>query len=246
MDVVSSQLQSLFRHLSRVIEDGTPSQDSIEALLIMSDRLRHSVSLLVGRVAALEEALPFVESVVHSLETILSVIGTQRSLSGLSIASFNSETRGRPTVLISQDVLEYLIGNRFTVRQISQTLNVSPSTIRRHMQRYEISVRSHYSTITDSQLDALVTTIQQQHPNSGYRLTRGHLAALGYRVQEMRIRDSLRRIDPVGVVSRLIHTVNRRTYSVPSPNALWHVDGNHKLIRYVIILITVFILLGLQ
>ena len=64
----------------------------------------------------------------------------------------------------------------------------------------------------------------------------------------MRIRDSLRRIDPVGVVSRLIHTVNRRTYSVPSPNALWHVDGNHKLIRYryVFILITVSILLGLQ
>lgn len=39
-------------------------------------------------------------------------------------------------------------------------------------------------------------------------------------------------IDPEGVVERLTHTIQRRTYSVPSPNYLWHIDGAHKLIMW--------------
>lgn len=33
-----------------------------------------------------------------------------------------------------------------------------------------------------------------------------------------------------------LHVLRRRQYSVPGPNALWHIDGNHKLIRYVFFL----------
>ena len=45
----------------------------------------------------------------------------------------------------------------------------------------------------------------------------------------------MRRIDPEGVVVRtlMLQTVRRRRYSVPAPNSLWHIDGNHKLIRYI-------------
>lgn len=125
-----------------------------------------------------------------------------------------------------------MIGNRFSVRQSAQLLHVSISTLRRRMLDFGISVRSTYSTINDSQLDGIVAELQHTYPNSGYRLLKGHLAALGHRVQENRIRDSLRRVDPIGVMSRWIHSVQRRRYSVPGPNMLWHIDGNHKLIRY--------------
>ena len=37
--------------------------------------------------------------------------------------------------------------------------------------------------------------------------------------------------DPLGMISRY-NTVRRREYSVASPNQLWHIDGNHCLIRY--------------
>jgi hypothetical protein len=30
---------------------------------------------------------------------------------------------------------------------------------------------------------------------------------------------------------RRLRAVNRRRYQVPAPLALWHIDGNHKLIR---------------
>ena len=73
------------------------------------------------------------------------------------------------------------------------------------------------STIDDEQLDRIVSDLQRHYPNCGYRLLKGHLAAMGHRLQENRIRDSLRRIDPVGVMSRWIHTIQRRRYSVPGP-----------------------------
>ncbi|TFK84419.1 hypothetical protein K466DRAFT_553601 [Polyporus arcularius HHB13444] len=31
-------------------------------------------------------------------------------------------------------------------------------------------------------------------------------------------------------------TIDRRVYSVPYPNYLWHIDGHHKLIRWGIVI----------
>ena len=38
--------------------------------------------------------------------------------------------------------------------------------------------------------------------------------------------------DPLGTALRWSIPVYRRKYSVPTPNALCHIDGNHKLTRY--------------
>ena len=44
-----------------------------------------------------------------------------------------------------------------------------------------------------------------------------------------RVRDSLR-VDPIGteVQAMANHALRQRQYSVPAPNAMWHIDGNHK------------------
>ena len=59
--------------------------------------------------------------------------------------------------------------------------------------------------------------------------------AQGIIVQRHRIRDTLHVVDPQGVHNRLRGILHRRQYNVPSLNALWHVDGYHKLIRRKII-----------
>ena len=46
----------------------------------------------------------------------------------------------------------------------------------------------------------------------------------------------MRIIDPVGTVLRWNQAVYRRKYSVPRPNSLWHIDGNHKLISWRIVI----------
>lgn len=48
-------------------------------------------------------------------------------------------------------------------------------------------------------------------------------------MQRSRLRSSIHRVCGTSRVSQPIY---RRTYSVAGPNALWHLDGNHKLIRW--------------
>lgn len=92
-----------------------------------------------------------------------------------------------------------------------------------------------YSEIDDDELDNLVREAQQQNPNIGIRLTKGFLQSKGYRVQLLRIRNSLLRTDPVGIMERWSQAVTRRKYQVSGPLSLWHIDGNHKLIRFCLI-----------
>ena len=40
---------------------------------------------------------------------------------------------------------------------------------------------------------------------------------------------------------RRLSTINRRVYQVPGPKSLYHIDGNHKLIRYVHVLNVLYI-----
>ncbi len=138
---------------------------------------------------------------------------------------------GRPRYEIPEHNLRFLLENRFTVPQIARMIGVSISTIRRRMHNFGFSVRALYSDISDTELDVLVKHINQDHPMCGSVQMMGHLISKGYRLQQIRIRESLRRIDPIGTALRRLHVMNRRHYSVPSPLSLFHIDGHHKLIR---------------
>ena len=98
---------------------------------------------------------------------------------------------------------------------------------------YGLSVQALYSTISDAELDDLVQNIHQQHPTCGNIQMQGHLLSRGYRIQQIRIQESMRRVDPTGTALRQLYVMNRCQYSVPCPLSLFHIDGNHKLIRLV-------------
>uniref|UniRef100_A0A7M5XNW1 Integrase catalytic domain-containing protein n=1 Tax=Clytia hemisphaerica TaxID=252671 RepID=A0A7M5XNW1_9CNID len=51
-------------------------------------------------------------------------------------------------------------------------------------------------------------------------------------VQRDRVAKLLAHIDPHGVSRRWAQVIPRRVYSVATPNSLWHIDTNHKLIRW--------------
>ncbi|KAJ7621640.1 hypothetical protein DFH06DRAFT_904110, partial [Mycena polygramma] len=55
------------------------------------------------------------------------------------------------------------------------------------------------------------------------------------RVQKRRVLNSLRRVDNLGRVLRRSKIIKRRVYHVKCPNALWHLDGHHKMIRWGIV-----------
>lgn len=166
---------------------------------------------------------------VHTLENLST---ETMSNAPSELTHCRSRGRGRPKLEIRRDQLEYLLNIGFSCPKIAAIIGVSLSTIRRRMTEYDLSVTGLYSTITDDELDTIVREIKLNFPNCGYRLMKGHLLQEGHRISQMRIRDVLHRVDPDGVALRWASTVQRRKYTVASPLALWHIDGNHKLIRY--------------
>ena len=144
---------------------------------------------------------------------------------------YSDRSVGRPKFVIPHTQLLYLIENRFTIARIAKMLGVSERTIYRRMAEFGYSVSGEYSDLTDDDLCSLVSEIQEQFPTCGNRQMAGYLLSRGFRVQQSRIRETQRRIDPEGTIMRRLKCLYRRRYSVAGPRSLYHMDGNHKLIR---------------
>ena len=111
-------------------------------------------------------------------------------------------------------------------------MGISRATLYRRLEEEGIDRDSKYTDITDSDLDREIVEIKLEHPNDGERLLIGHLASRGIIVPRARVRASIHRVDPENTAIRRSVTIRRRVYHVDGPNSLWHVDGNHKLIRW--------------
>ena len=141
---------------------------------------------------------------------------------------------GRPKYNISREQLEFLIHKRFSVDDIALLLGVGKRTVERRLEEFSLSVRATYTDMSNEELDAEVASILRNFPNTGYKRMTGFLLSRNIRVQQQRIREAMRRVNPEGTVLRALelNVVRRRKYQVKSPLALWHIDGNHKLVRY--------------
>jgi hypothetical protein len=143
----------------------------------------------------------------------------------------NDGSTGRPVFNITHDQLYFFLAHGFTGPAIANMLGVSLRTVRRRINQYGLFKNVFRSDVTDAELDDIVSNVMEQFPNIGYRLLEGELRRRNIVITRARCREVLRRLDPVGVVDRLHSLCYRRKYSVYGPLALWHVDGNHKLIR---------------
>jgi len=60
----------------------------------------------------------------------------------------------------------------------------------------------------------------------------GYLRSSGLSVQRALVRGALTAASPAATASRWSRTVARRSYHVPAPNSLWHIDSHLKLVRF--------------
>jgi AraC-like DNA-binding protein len=144
-----------------------------------------------------------------------------------------NRTVGRPKVNVDAEQLEYLVESNFKVSDIALLFGCSRRTIERRMNDLQLT---NFSKISDNDLDALVQEILHIHPQCGEKTVSSRLVSYGIRVQRQKVRDSIHRVDPDGVLNRVKRVLHRRVYKVRSPNSLWHVDGYHKLIRWKLVI----------
>ena len=144
----------------------------------------------------------------------------------------NSGSAGRPRYLISAPQLQFLRDLHFSWTKIAKILRVSRKTINRRRQELGMSQELSWSSISDNDLKQIMCDIQTLTPGIGQTRMLGALRSRGLKIQRWRVRQCLREIDPVGTVLRWRQVIQRRSYHVRSPNSLWHLDGNHKMVKW--------------
>ena len=123
---------------------------------------------------------------------------------------------------------------KYTWEQIASTLMIGRTTLWRRLR--ELGVSSAYTQLNDVELDEVMYTLIRRFPNNGVVMMWGHLRSLNIFVPRIKVRNSLLRISVNLVEARQSMTLQRRVYSVPAPNCLWHIDGLHCLIRWRIVI----------
>ena len=155
--------------------------------------------------------------------------------SGLKAEREYTGQRGRPKYIIKREQILFLRELRFTWTKIALMYGVSRRTMYNIRSDLGLigSQFSGFSNISDDDLKLVIRQIKQEMPDLWQSMLRGVLESRGIHVPMIRVRDCLSEVDPINTALRWAAPIHRRVYSVPCPNALWHIDGHHKLIRYV-------------
>ena len=140
-------------------------------------------------------------------------------------------TSGAPKYIIPKQILRNLLEEGFLIKEISNMLNVSERTVYRRMEEYELK-KYNFTDIEDDELDSQMIQLIDNFPNCGEVMLRELLKERKIVVTRQSLRDCLYRIDKIGSSMRKKKKLHRRIYTVQGPNYLWHLDTNHKLVRW--------------
>ena len=125
-------------------------------------------------------------------------------------------------------------GHHISVSKLSWMIGIHRNTLRSYLKKYKINYQ--HTPISDDDLDLLIKHFRSIKPQAGLQYLSGSLRRHGLCIQRQRIAESLHQMDPLGRVLHCHTTVHRRQYQVSCPNALWHMNGHHKLIHWGIVI----------
>lgn len=134
-------------------------------------------------------------------------------------------------VEVSIDEIMSLRSLNFSWTKISELVGISRSTLYRRLKDAGVSTDDH-TIITSTDLDCVMRDLKKKFPNDGEVMIKSHLLRIGIKTTRQDLRNSIHRTDHENTVARQSKVVKRRVYSVEHPNALWHLDSHHKLIRW--------------
>ena len=198
------------RTLRRVGSDLITFQDGRRIPLDVVDAFVLSLQLVYRELIALEHLTGFDSDVEHACEVVRQSLRRLRMLQDEPSPRHDNHSPpvlrtgciGRPRFEIPREQVIFLIESGFTAPQMAEILGVSISTVRR-MADYGLSITAEYTPFTDEELDRVVGEIHADFPMCGNTQMQGHLVSRGFRVQQQRIREAQRRVDPEGSLDNL-------------------------------------------
>ncbi|XP_032360272.1 uncharacterized protein zgc:174680 [Etheostoma spectabile] len=216
-------------------------QEVLQRQPVDLDYLHFVLSHEMGLVHSFANVVELPQDVVRALSDVLRILRLQEEQQRPLASSYVevvAGSRGQPKFVVSKEHLQNLIDMQLSIPCIAKLLGVCKRTVFRRMQEEGLSVKGSYSNLTNEELDTLVRSVKLRMPHVGYRMMKGELQAMGHRVRWEQVSASMHRVDSAGIFERFtgLGCVARRIYSVKGPHSLVHVDTNHKLIRYGIVI----------
>ena len=225
---LESYLHEIYASLDNI---SAVNQDSI---VIKCERLLVAVVLL-SEVDNLSDAmLSSIDAVYDSIEEIIVILDDAANAHVRTALPQPGPSRDRPKLKICREQLKFLLDANFTQKDIACLLNCSSKTISRRIKEFNLTIQR--TQITEDELDQVTLLYVQRYPNAGQKSYSAFLLDQGIYISRQKVRDSLLRVDPCGVMQRFQKALKRRRYHVPGPNSVWHLDGYHKLIRWGIVI----------
>lgn len=222
---MSDELEALFElaectitYVHHCYEEGLDEDIKTDVLDLLEQVLQYGVLVI-------DVSDERFDTVISSLRQLIVAMKNERA-PGTTLGRL-----GRPEINIGEEQLAYLLEQGFRTNDISTMFGCSRRTVERRMKKYQLS-HLNSMAVSDAHLDSLVREITFLLPKCGEKTISGRLRSCNIRVRRHRIRASLKRVDPLGIKRRCRGVLHQRRYEVPSPNALWHLDRYHKLIRW--------------
>lgn len=183
---------------------------------------REQNSAVATLLQSLNELLDLLPQLANKWEEHSRTMELSSLASRYPLPVHHTSHRGRPRLNITQDQLEYLRSLSFLWSDISRMLGVSRMTIYRRRIQYNMILEPS-RLVSDGELMEVVCQVRQELPDLGQSMLAGRLRGMGLHVTRDRIREAVRRSDPLNTALRWHSVTIRRPYSVPGPNSLWHI-----------------------
>src|SRR5882672_1547667 len=120
--------------------------------------------------------------------------------------------------------------HHLSMKEVADTLGVHCNMLRYKLRQLGLSWQ--FSDISDDELDLILKIYKQLRSNSGLRYTFGFLCHHGLKIQWSWVHDSLEWIYGLGHALWRHDGILQRQYQSRYSNAIWHINGLHKLILW--------------
>ncbi|XP_057217742.1 uncharacterized protein LOC130571067 [Triplophysa rosa] len=220
----------------QLTEDTGPNV--FQSTLVRMETMQRSLQLARGRLIN----IPAADELLRDIAEYIAEVNAHRQPERQTSSSYQaplicSGGRGAPYNSITREQLSFLKSCGFSLTSIAEILQVSLATVKRHMKKFNLNHAVSFSEVSDDALDEMIKDIVAGNDQLGSEAVRAQLQAGGVQVQRHSIRKSLARINPRAAALReKSQRPQRRLYREAGPNSLWHLDGNHKLIRWRIVI----------
>ena len=190
----------------------------------------------------LQYALDIIAEKINEYARLNYTRNNELDISAIRLPRIRNDTIARRGSFydIDRNRFKHFLNIGFSVRYIARNSErllggrVHHNTLHLFIHRNNmIAPRQRFTEINDNDLKIAIRSLNRQFPNSGAaeRLALLRSRAPPIFVPRDRCRRVLAEVDPEGAARRWAQAIRGRQYSVPSPNALWHMDTNHALVR---------------